>query len=97
MSADVKDNPAQSRFELAVGDAVAVAHYHRRGDELVFTHTEVPESLSGKGVGSTLARGALDAARAGGMRVVAHCTFIAGYIQRHPEYQDLLETNGQSG
>ena len=53
----VVDRPDRGRFELPVGDAVAVAHYRLDGDRVVLTHTEVPRSLSGKGIGSRLARG----------------------------------------
>ncbi|HYG86726.1 MAG TPA: GNAT family N-acetyltransferase [Azospirillum sp.] len=87
---NVTDNPAKSRFELAVGDTTAFAAYHLQDGTVVFVHTEVPESLSGQGIGSALARGALDIARARGMGVVARCPFIAAFIRRHPEYQDLL-------
>jgi hypothetical protein len=51
----------------------------------------VPAELAGKGVGSQLARGALDAVRAKGLKVVAQCPFIAGYIAKHSEYQDILK------
>ena len=90
MSGTVTDNPAQSRFELTEDGATAFAAYRIRDGRLVFIHTEVPDSLSGRGIGSTLARGALDAARARGLPVVAQCRFIAGFIQKHPEYQDLV-------
>lgn len=90
MSGTVTDNPAAGRFELAVDGAVAFAAYRVRDGHLIFTHTEVPESLSGRGVGSRLAKGALDLARARGLPVVAQCAFIAGYIGKHQEYADLL-------
>lgn len=90
MTGTVTDNPAASRFELAEDGAIAVAEYAVRDGRLVFTHTVVPDSLSGRGVGSRLARGALDLARARGLPVVAQCPFIAAYIGKHPEYQDLL-------
>lgn len=90
MNGEVKDNAALSRYELDVGGEIAVAVYQMRDGQRVFTHTEVPKSLSGQGVGSALARGALDDARARGMTVVPLCSFIAGYIKRHPEYQDLV-------
>ncbi|WP_448190373.1 GNAT family N-acetyltransferase [Azospirillum sp. sgz301742] len=90
MTGAVTDNPARNRFELTMDGATAFAAYRIENGQLVFTHTEVPDSLSGHGVGSTLARGALDAARARGMPVVARCRFIADFIQKHPEYQDLL-------
>ena len=90
MTGTVTDNPAKGRFELTEDGATAFAAYRVQDGQLVFTHTEVPDSLSGRGVGSTLARGALDAARARGLPVVARCAFIAGFIQKHPEYQDLV-------
>lgn len=91
MSGTVTDNTAASRFELTVDGATAFAAYRVSDGRLVFTHTEVPDSLSGRGIGSKLAKGALDLARQRGMPVEARCAFIAGYIGKHPEYQDLLE------
>lgn len=90
MSGEVKDNAALGRYELVVDGATAFASYRMQDGRRVFTHTEVPESMAGQGVGSALARGALDDARARGMAVVPRCSFIAGYIERHPEYQDLV-------
>jgi uncharacterized protein len=86
---DVVDNPAKSRFELDIDGHVAVAHYRLSPGVITFTHTEVPKALSGRGVGSMLARGALDHIRANGLKVVAQCEFIAGYLGKHPEYADL--------
>jgi len=57
----------------------------------VFTHTEIDPEFEGKGLGSQLARGALDAVRAEGSRVVPLCPFMAGYIERHPDYQALVD------
>lgn len=87
---EVRDNIASHRFELEIDDQVAKAWYRKQGEIITFTHTDVPEAMSGRGVGSRLARGALDAARAAGERVVALCPFIAAFIRRHAEYQDLL-------
>jgi uncharacterized protein len=91
---EVKDNPATSRFEMASGGAVAFVEYKREGHRIVLTHTEVPEAMSGKGVGSTLARSVLDSIRAEGGKVVPRCEFVAAYIGRHPEYRDLLADEG---
>lgn len=90
MTDAVRNNPELNRYELAVGDAVAVVTYQEHGGTLIFNHTEVPDSLSGQGVGSRLARGVLDDARARGMAVIPRCAFIASYIERHPEYRDLV-------
>jgi predicted GNAT family acetyltransferase len=85
----VSDNPAMSRFEMTSGDALAFVEYQRAGDRIVLTHTEVPEALSGQGVGSKLVSGVLDRIRSQGMQVVARCEFVSAFIQRHPGYQSL--------
>ncbi|WP_156680953.1 GNAT family N-acetyltransferase [Sphingomonas profundi] len=87
---DVRDAPSESRFVLKEAGGTAFAAYQRRGESIVFTHTEVPDALAGHGVGSRLVRGALDAARAEGLTVVPECSFVRDYIDRHPEYRDLL-------
>ncbi|MEV4756700.1 GNAT family N-acetyltransferase [Micromonospora sp. NPDC049559] len=89
----VEDNPAQRRFEILVDDSLAgFATYQLRPGVVVFIHTEVDSAFEGKGVGSALAKGALDQVRERGERVIARCPFIAAYIERHPEYSDLLVT-----
>jgi predicted GNAT family acetyltransferase len=90
---EVTDNEAEKRYEARVdGELAGVAFYDTADDLIVFTHTEVDESYEGKGVGSALARAALDDVRADGRRkVIARCPFIKGWIDRHPDYQDLLE------
>lgn len=90
MTETVQDNAAESRFELAVGGHLAVAYYKLDGKVITFTHTEVPPALGGQGVGSRLIRGALDAVRARGLKVVAKCDFVAGYLGKHKEYGDLI-------
>jgi predicted GNAT family acetyltransferase len=90
MSNSVCDNESHHRYELREGDAVAFSVYRRRGEVTTFVHTEVPESLAGRGIGSALIRGALDIERASSRRVVAQCSFVARFIAGHPEYQDLL-------
>lgn len=86
----VKDNREKNRFELALDGATAVAEYVREPGRVVFTHTYVPASLEGRGIGSTLVRTALDAVRAEGLRVVPVCPFFKAYIGKHPEYRDLV-------
>ena len=84
------DNTADSRYELTVGDSVAAfASYRIDGESVWITHTEVtgPE---GQGLGSRLARRLLDEIRQRGQRVVPQCSFIAGWIDKHPEYADLV-------
>jgi hypothetical protein len=86
----VRDNRILMRFEMASGNATAFAEYQRTGDQIVLTHTEVPEALSGQGIGSKLVSGVLDAIRAEGTKVIPQCEFVANFIQRHPGYRSLL-------
>ncbi len=88
----VSDNPAMSRFEMTSGDATAFVEYRRDGDRIVLTHTEVPASLSGQGVGSKLVAGVLDRIRSEGGTVVAQCEFVSAFIRRHPGYHGIEAT-----
>lgn len=89
-SLTVTDAPDARRYEAHdSGSLAGVAAYLRTPDMIAFTHTEVDEAYEGQGVGSALARTALDEARAQGLRVVALCPFIDGWMARHPEYEDL--------
>jgi predicted GNAT family acetyltransferase len=88
---DVTDNPAQHRFELAVDDHIATSQYSLKDGVIAFMHTEVPEALAGKGIGSKLIKGALDQVRGRGLTVVALCPFVKAYIEKHADYADLLK------
>jgi predicted GNAT family acetyltransferase len=91
MSADVRDVPERSRYEVTVdGELAGFAVYHDDDGTRVFTHTEVFDAFEGQGVGSVLARSALDDVRSRGRRLVAQCPFIAAYLKRHDEYADLV-------
>ena len=90
MPDEVQNNPAQSRYELTTDGGMAATYYVLSPGVITFLHTEVPRALEGRGTGSKLARGALEAVRARGLKVVAECPFIRGYIERHPEFADLL-------
>ena len=87
---DVANNERERRYELSVGDHLAIAAYELSGDTIRFTHTEVPEALEGKGVGSRLVAGALADVRRLGLKVVPLCPFVRHYIEKHPEERDLL-------
>ena len=86
----VRDDPAASRFELSVDGVTAFAAYRRRERSVIFTHTEVPAALGGRGIGTTLIRGALDAVRAAGEKAVPECSFVRHFIETNPAYRDLL-------
>ncbi len=86
----VRDNRSEQEFELTVQGERAIAAYQREGGTIVFTHTLVPPAIEGHGVGGKLIRGALDAARDQGLKVVPQCPFVRAWIGKHPEYRDLL-------
>jgi predicted GNAT family acetyltransferase len=89
----VTDDPGRSRFEAHLdGELAGFAAYEAADDLITFTHTQVFDAFEGRGVGSALARGALDAVRADGTRkVLPRCPFIRGWIEEHPDYQDLVD------
>jgi predicted GNAT family acetyltransferase len=87
----VRNNTELHRFELDADGHMAVVYYRLSPGVITFTHTEVPNELSGRGIGSALARGALDIVRAQGLKVVAQCPFISGFMGKHPEFNDLLQ------
>lgn len=93
MSVETTLNEAESRYEAHVdGELAGFAEYVLDGERIIFTHTEVEDRCEGEGIGSTLARFALDDVRArGGLRVVPRCPFIRAWIDRHPEYGDLVK------
>jgi predicted GNAT family acetyltransferase len=88
--AEVADNRALSRYEMVVDGITAFVEYWREGDMIALTHTEVPQALSGRGIGTALARGTLDLIRAAGLTMRPLCPFIAAFIERHPDYADLV-------
>jgi predicted GNAT family acetyltransferase len=88
----VRQNVEASRFEIQIDGYLAVLEYQEQEGRFVFTHTGVPASLEGQGIGSRLAHAGLEFTRKHGLKVVPLCSFIAGYMRRHPEYLDLLDS-----
>ena len=87
----VTDNRKKSRYEATIDGAVAgMALYERTAKHITFTHTEVGDAHEGEGVGSALARFALDDAAANNLMIRPHCPFIREWIKRHPDYQHLV-------
>lgn len=91
MNDTISDNVAASRFELAVGDEIAMAYYRNEDGRVVLTHTEVPQALSGQGVGTRLARGVFETLRQRQARIIAKCPFMAAFAAKHPEYSAMLD------
>ena len=86
----VSHNEAEHRYEATVDGLLSVCEYELVDDKIVFTHTLVPPELRGRGIAEQLVRPALADARAAGRKVVPACSYVAVFIQRHREYQDLL-------
>ena len=87
----VTDNTAEHRFEVRLGDDVAFADYHMKPGQMVLPHTVVPPAFEGQGVASALARHAFAEARARRLTVVPTCPFMAGWVKKHPEAQDIVD------
>ncbi|WP_433434465.1 GNAT family N-acetyltransferase [Nonomuraea sp. CA-141351] len=94
MSIEVVDNSTESRFEVLVDGKVAgFTDYRLLPTKIVFTHTEVLPAYEGQGLASKLIGYALQASADTGLRVVPLCPFVAKYIERHPEFQELVDTS----
>ena len=88
----IRDNSDKHRFEADLGDgSLAIAEYTLPAGKIMFTHTEVPPSHEGKGIGGALIRFGLNSARERGLKVIPICPFFAAYMQKHEEVQDLLD------
>jgi predicted GNAT family acetyltransferase len=93
----VVDNAERARFEVRVdGEVAGFTEYRRTPSTVSFLHTEIDDAFEGQGLGSQLARRALDAVRAEGRRVLPYCPFIRGWLQRHPDYHDLVPAGRQA-
>ena len=89
----VRDNADELRYEIEDDGEVAGFIAYRRGEGVItLVHTDVDPRWEGKGVGSELVRGALDDLRARGLKVRPLCPFVAAFIKRHPEYEDLVSS-----
>ena len=86
----IENDPERSRFAADIDGRTAFVEYRLRDNKIYLAHTEVPPALEGRGIGSALARHALDYARSNKMEVVPSCPFIASYIRSHPAYSDLV-------
>lgn len=89
---NVFHNESAHRFELQVEELRAFLTYRRFPDLIIFDHTEMPKPLEGKGLAANLARYALDFARENHLRVVPLCSYVSGFLRKHPEYQDLVSS-----
>jgi predicted GNAT family acetyltransferase len=87
----VRDNPELQRYEAFVdGELAGSILYREHDDALILVHTEVEEAFEGQGIGSRLIAATLDDIRARGLRMRPFCAFVRAYLERHPEYNDLI-------
>lgn len=86
---NVIHNPQQKRFEVHVDSYTAELTYSLRGSTITFMHTGVPSAVEGRGIGSLLVKTGLQYARENNLKVKSMCWFVSGYMERHPEVQDL--------
>jgi predicted GNAT family acetyltransferase len=94
-SINVVNNSEASRFEAQVGNLLAVAEYLLDPVAITFTHTRVPAELGGRGIATRLIEAGLDFARERGLEVIPLCSFVAAYMRKHPQVQDLLGAQGR--
>ena len=91
MSTAVTDNRDEDRYEITDdGELAGFVQYHQRPGLIAFVHTEIDPRFEGRGLGSELARQALDDAAARELHVLPFCPFINGYIAKHPQYTGLV-------
>lgn len=90
MDVTIQHDPAGQRFSTSVDGHEAELIYRLREGRMVIEHTGVPDAIGGRGIAAQLVKAALDHARAAGWKVVPACSYSAVYVERHPEYADLL-------
>jgi predicted GNAT family acetyltransferase len=91
----VVDNKQQMQFEVFLNADLAYLQYRFYKDEIALMHTFVPDSLAGKGLASALAHYALESAKENKRKVMVYCPFVAAYLKRHPEYNNIIDKQYQ--
>jgi uncharacterized protein len=87
----ITDNTALHHFELKQDGETAFILYSRSKNSLRLLHTDVPEALQGKGIGSKLVRGVVEFAENNHLSVIPACPFVAEYLKRHPEHLSVVD------
>lgn len=88
-------NKSQNQFELEVGEHTAFLEYYMEGDKMFMTHTEAPEELRGTGAAGNLVNQALQYVKDNSLIVVPLCSYVADYINEHPEWSTILSEGYQ--
>lgn len=85
------DNSALQRFELQIDNHIAFIEYKFKDDKLLLLiHTEVPPELEGKGVASAIVQKTLQYAKDNNIKIIPHCSFVLSYLEKHPEWNDII-------
>lgn len=90
MEHQISVNEEAGQFELTLEEGVALLAFEMDSNTMSIMHTEVPEEAEGQGIASELAKYALDYARGNQLRVKNYCRFVSMFLQRNPEYEDLI-------
>lgn len=90
MEYNIEHNKAESRFEMQLEGKLSLVDYREHDNVLIVTHTEVPQELEGRGIAAALTKTLLDYVRENGLKVRPICPYTKVYIQRHPEYSDIV-------
>ena len=87
---DIHDNAEAGRYELEVEGEIAFAAYNLSPLNLMITKTSVPSRLEGRGIAGRLTEHLLKDARTRGLMVLPVCSYVARYLQKHPEFADVV-------
>lgn len=87
----VTNNEKQMQFEIHSNGELALLQYRFYKKDIALMHTEVPETLQNRGIASMLAHHAFEWAREHDKKVMVYCPFVAAYLKRHPEYNELID------
>lgn len=90
MEFELEDNKEKKRFEVEIEASTAFVEYQKNNEIISLTHTEVPEELGGQGVGSKMIGKVLSKIKEDGKKVKISCPFIKNYVDKHPEFNDLV-------
>ncbi|WP_345160424.1 GNAT family N-acetyltransferase [Pontibacter saemangeumensis] len=97
MEIEVKDNPAQHRFETTIEGHTAFIAYKLRPGVITVLHTEVPKELEGRGIAGAMTKYVLDYIATNNLQLVPLCPYMRVYLKKHPEYQHLVKKEAAKG
>jgi predicted GNAT family acetyltransferase len=90
-----KVNEGVSQFELYTNGRMAFLEYHKEGNKIYLTHTEAPKELQGSGAAAELVKKALEYSKENKLTVVPSCSYVAHYVNQHPEWRKVLSEGYQ--